>query len=667
MNGSARVRLPALLVLLGVLGFVAVRSAGGEGHAVGIWPVGLATVVVLTADRRWRDPLLVLVLGLAWLTVWAGGRPADVALGCSLGIVLETLVAVRILGHGRPDPLRIVEDGDLTRYLMATTAAGLVAGAVAALTSVLTGGGTPWFVGLVVGVSHWASQLCVVAVFAHLPAHGAVARPRERVAQWLTVLVVAPAVFVPQEFPSLAFVVIPLLAWTALRSRPVEALVQMCAVVGCAIAMTTFGRGPFAGAPAIHGLDHDTHGVLLALYAVTCALIVVPLVQRVGVHIATSRAARAERDRLQNVVSSTPGVAIIGTGPTGRVTLFNPGAESLLGYRAEEMLGDSIERLFSSESIRLKAADLGVPDDFVSVARALVDPAVGQTSLRFLRRDGEERDHELTLSRISADDGTTLGFVSTSEDVTERLQAENALKQAVEQLRQVDAVKDAFVSSVSHELRTPITSIQGYLELLEDGSYGDLSAPQLNAVRRVAGNSRRLLGLIDDLLTLSKMQEESSIAVVERAFDLRRAVEAGYGLVAPVLESRRLTMSLSLPPEPVPFLGDRDMVERLVVNLVGNAVKFTPDEGTVTVTLETEGEETLLRVTDTGIGIPLSEQKHLFQRFFRSELAQKHAIQGSGLGLSISRAVVERHGGTIDVVSDTGAGTTFLVRMPLVA
>ena len=173
---------------------------------------------------------------------------------------------------------------------------------------------------------------------------------------------------------------------------------------------------------------------------------------------------------------STPGVAIIGTDPACRVTLFNPGAESLLGYRAEEVIGSSIERLFSPASVRLKAAELGVPDDFVSVARAIVDPAVGQTSLRFLRSDGEERDHVLTLSRITADDGTTLGFVSTSEDVTERLEAENALKEAVEQLRQVDAVKDAFVSSVSHELRTPITSIQGYLELLEDGSYGDLRA-----------------------------------------------------------------------------------------------------------------------------------------------------------------------------------------------
>nr|WP_253945529.1 PAS domain-containing sensor histidine kinase [Nocardioides sp. zg-DK7169] len=452
-----------------------------------------------------------------------------------------------------------------------------------------------------------------------------------------------------------------------MRSHPREALAQMCTVLGCAISMTTFGFGPFAGAPTAYGLDHDARGVLLGLYAATCALIVVPLVQRVGVHIATSRSARVERDQLRNVVRSTPGVAIIGTDPECRVTLFNPGAERLLGYRAEDLLGRSMGALFSASSIRLKAEEMGVPADFASVGTAIADPAVGQTWLRLRRSDGEERDHMLTLSRITADDGTTLGFVSTSEDVTESLVAENALKEAVERLREVDAVKDAFVSSVSHELRTPITSIQGYLELLEDGSYGDLAPAQLNAVRRVAGNSQRLLGLIDDLLTLSKMQEGASIVAVERAFDLRRAVETAYALVTPVLEHRHLSMSLTLPPEPVPFLGDRDMVERLVVNLVGNAVKFTPDEGSVDVALENDGEQTLLRVSDTGIGIPLGEQQHLFQRFFRSELAQKHAIQGSGLGLSISRAVVERHGGTIEVVSDTGAGTTFLVRMPVVA
>ncbi|NPC97848.1 hypothetical protein [Nocardioides sp. zg-DK7169] len=212
MKGSAGVRVSALLVLLGVLGFAAVAAAPADGHVIGIWPTGLATVLVLTADRRWRTPLLLVVLAFAMTTIWAGGRPPDVALGFSAGIALETLVAVRILGGRDHRPIRIVGDADLVRYLLATGAAGLVAGGSAFLTAVVTGWGTPWFVGLAIGVAHCASQLCVIPIFAQLPLHGAVARAPERVVQWLVVLVVVPVVFVPRDFPSLTFVVIPLLA-----------------------------------------------------------------------------------------------------------------------------------------------------------------------------------------------------------------------------------------------------------------------------------------------------------------------------------------------------------------------------------------------------------------------------------------------------------------------
>ena len=135
-------------------------------------------------------------------------------------------------------------------------------------------------------------------------------------------------------------------------------------------------------------------------------------------------------------------------------------------------------------------------------------------------------------------------------------------------LREVDAVKDAFVSSVSHELRTPITSIVGYLEMLQEGLFGELNRGQVDAVRRVAANSSRLLGLIDDLLTLSRVQDEK-LTPADRAFDLRGVVRGGHDVVAPAWERRDLTVSLDLPAEPVPFVGDRDMMERMVVNLVG--------------------------------------------------------------------------------------------------
>ena len=220
------------------------------------------------------------------------------------------------------------------------------------------------------------------------------------------------------------------------------------------------------------------------------------------------------------------------------------------------------------------------------------------------------------------------------------------------------------MSSVSHELRTPITSILGYLELLADGAMGDVSRPQSDALARVSSNSRRLLRLIDDLLVLSRMQD-GALDPELVPLDLREAVRAGFEVVAPGWEQRDLRPSLELPKHEVRVLGDRDMLERVVVNLVGNAVKFTADGGLVAVRLDVDTDRTSLLVSDTGIGVPADEQERLFTRFFRSSLAMKEEIPGSGLGLAICQAIVEAHGGDVALVSRPGIGSTFRVTLPL--
>ena len=136
-------------------------------------------------------------------------------------------------------------------------------------------------------------------------------------------------------------------------------------------------------------------------------------------------------------------------------------------------------------------------------------------------------------------------------------------------------------------------------------------------------------------------------------------------MVAPSWAQRTLSTALSLPDYEVAVTGNRELLERMLVNLVGNAVKFTPDGGEVALRLVAEHGDAVLTVSDTGIGIPEEEQQHLFTRFFRSSLAQRSAIQGSGLGLSLARAVAEEHGGTLQVDSRPGEGATFSVRVPL--
>jgi signal transduction histidine kinase len=276
----------------------------------------------------------------------------------------------------------------------------------------------------------------------------------------------------------------------------------------------------------------------------------------------------------------------------------------------------------------------------------------------------------MTLSPIRDQRGQVTGYVLTSEDVTDEVAARQALvdaleteRRAVERLREVDHVKDTFVSSVSHELRTPITSIIGYLEMLLEDEFGELSGHQRNAVHRIDTNSKRLLSLIDELLTLARIQEGK--AEVKEHVDLRDVAHTAYDVVAPSWAQRTLSTALSLPDYEVAVTGNRELLERMLVNLVGNAVKFTPDGGEVALRLVTEHGNAVLTVSDTGIGIPEEEQQHLFTRFFRSSLAQRSAIQGSGLGLSLARAVAEEHGGTLQVDSRPGEGATFSVRIPL--
>jgi PAS domain S-box-containing protein len=442
----------------------------------------------------------------------------------------------------------------------------------------------------------------------------------------------------------------------------------MAVAVGVALPLTTAGYGPYARPELRFDVPVDMQGVLLASFASVCALMVLALRLTVGEQYEYARQVAAESDRMKNVVDGITGVAIIGADLEGRVTLFNPGAQRLLGYEPDEVLGQFTGMLHSDRGIAERAAELGVPSDFTEVARALIGR--GPTEMGFLRKDGAERRHSMSLSRVIDDRGDAIGYVSTSEDITERLEAEARLvasleteRQAVEQLREVDRVKDAFVSSVSHELRTPITSILGYTELLRAGAYGELDMTQLDAVRRVSTNSKRLLSLISELLTLSKVQDEG-IGAANQVVDLTQVVAAALAVLAPAMEARDIELSMALPDLRMPVIGDREMLERVVINLADNAVKFTPDGGSVSVTLTEHQGTAILEVADTGIGIPQNEQQRLFDRFFRSSLAQQHAIPGSGLGLSIAHKIVEKHGGTMEVSSEVGVGSTFTLRMP---
>jgi len=664
-------RVGTLLFAMFSVGWLAVTSRDPSALASEMWPAGLAAAAVFTTRRRQVPLVLVLVWVLAFLTFVLGGRPPGLALGGAVGVALEALVIAWVLtDRGRVRPA-LRDDAELIRFIVAVAAGGVVAAASSTAALALSGGDALWLIGLGTLVGHTSSAFFLLPFFVLTDEHHSVAGPKERVAQWVIALVVSTLVFVPDGLPALLFMVIPVLGWAALRSPLREVQWQLLMVATVGTVLTTFGFGPLAEAPARYALPEDLSGILLQAFLITCALVVIPLSLAVGKQIENARAAGVERDKVTQIVNSA-NIAIIGTDAIGRITSFNPAAERLLGWGPDDVLGRFTTMFHTDDEVARLAELVGTEADFDQVALALADPDCEAVDVKFLRKDGAERTHSMTLSRVIDGRGGVIGYVSTSEDVTERVRAHQALvealateRRAVERLQEVDEVKDTFVSAVSHELRTPITSIVGYLEMLQDGAYGELNERQADAVARVDGNSQRLLSLIDELLTLSRVQEQG-LGLGDREVDLVRVVATACDVVAPAWATKGLDASVDLPGGPVPFVGDEDMLERVVVNLVGNAVKFTPPGGRIGVRLHLEADGAVVEVTDTGIGIPPEEQELLFTRFFRSSTAQQHAIPGSGLGLSIARHIVEMHGGTVGVESEPGVGTTFRVHLPRV-
>lgn len=222
------------------------------------------------------------------------------------------------------------------------------------------------------------------------------------------------------------------------------------------------------------------------------------------------------------------------------------------------------------------------------------------------------------------------------------------------------AAQEDFVANVSHELRTPLTSILGYLDLALDE---EGSSPALTSALQVAlRNSERLLALVSDLLSVAS----GATKIDRRPVNLAEIVRSGVVSMAPKARANQVDLMTEIP-EALTVEVDPHRLAQVVDNLLSNAVKYSPDGGTVRVLLAEEGQEIRLRVSDTGIGMDEAEQDKVFTKFFRAHRAVTTAVPGVGLGLVITKNIVEEHGGNLSFVSSPGQGSVFTVSLPLTA
>jgi PAS domain S-box-containing protein len=666
-------RLTLTLSLMFLFGVTSVDSADQSVHFGAMWPAGLASGALLISPRFLAPYVVGTIVVLGGLAFGLGGYPASVSIGYGVAVAVEAAITHQLVTERWTRRVSLRDNSDFARLMVACFAGAGGGALLFTVVSAMTSFGTPWKVGIATLVTHAAAQLVLVGLFRE-PTHQVRDYGRaEQVAAWVTTVLTTTLAFIPTDLPSLAFLVVPVLGWVALRAPMREAMVQLVVVGVIASTLTSAGYGPFSDASLTGNLDPEFAILPLQAFLIACAMVTIPFSMAVGRERRSAAAVHLERARSDRLVQSARGIAIIGTDARGRINLFSPGAELILGYAPDEVFGRSTKIFHSDAEIDRQAADLGCEPTYLAVVRATRSLPPGTArDWEFVRKDGIPRMLSTILSPVSDERGVFVGYVATADDVTDRIHTQAALeaalsteREAVHRLLEVDQVKDRFVSSVSHELRTPITNIVGYLELLMDGVYGEPNREQTRAMSRIELNSRRLLTLIDDLLTLSSMEnldDRRDLGPVDLVAVVRHAEE----IVRPGLLRRDLRLEVDVPDDPVVMAGDAGQLERLVINLATNAVKFTHDGGRVTLRLmpPANGTGPVIEVEDTGVGIPESDQEMLFSRFFRATQAREDAVPGSGLGLSIAKTITELHGGRISASSVFGSGSTFRVEFP---
>lgn len=364
---------------------------------------------------------------------------------------------------------------------------------------------------------------------------------------------------------------------------------------------------------------------------------------------------RSERF-LKSVLEAASGIAIIATDPKGIITAFNAGAERMLGYSKEQLIGKETPALFHvEEEIAARAQELseelGQPiAGFQTFVEKAVRDGLEQREWTYVSSHGEQIQVSLTVTVIRDEQQNLIGYLGVAEDIRER--------------KRHQKMKDQFISTVSHELRTPLTSISGALDLVMTKRFGELSDKGTALLANAHRNSRRLNHLINDILDIEK------IAAGDMHFDMQvqslnelllQAAEA----IQHYAQERNVQVVLDTSNPDVMVRVDKQRFMQIMANLLSNAIKFSPENAEVTVNSHISAQKVLINVIDQGEGIADSFRHKIFKRFSQADGTDTRAKGGTGLGLAICRELVERMSGSIDFESAEGEGSRFYVELPV--
>ena len=339
------------------------------------------------------------------------------------------------------------------------------------------------------------------------------------------------------------------------------------------------------------------------------------------------------------------GDGIIVTDIEQKITMMNAVAVKLTGWNAEEAMGSRLVSIF-----RIVNEQTREPADNPAEKALKTGQVQGLSNHSVLiARDGTERPIDDSCAPIIDEKGAVLGIILVFRDITER--------------RRLDRMKDDFVSMVSHELRTPLTVIQGVLANFLDGVAGEFSEKQKQGLATMNNDVLRLSRIINDILNISKL-EARAMELHRSGTDIESLAKKCADELAGLAGAKKITVSVESHQKLPPLSIDPDRIAEVFINLINNAIKFTPEGGKIIVRISGTKDQAEISVTDTGMGIAEDQMPRLFSKFFQVSRTQPPGQKGTGLGLAICREIIELHGGRIWAKSEPGKGSTFTFTLP---
>jgi PAS domain S-box-containing protein len=693
ITSLGRVPYSLQLILLAAVYFVAAKLslllAIPPGYATPVWPPsGIALAAALVLGNR------------CWPGIWAGAALVNASVQSSVvaavtigtGNTLEALTGALLIGRFIDIPYRFERGEDVVKFFALVAPSAAVAATIG-VSGLAFAGAVPWSEYLANFLTWWEGDAAGMVIVTPLiltwlakeRAPWSRTRAIEYVCFWLLLITALLVVFnrAPASVQSVSqiYLIWPFILWVAFRFAQREVTTVIAAVCALAVACTVTGRGPFSVPP----INASLLALLTFMGILAAAGLVLSAV--VGERTRAIRALRKERDsldskvqestlelqnanrtltedlvarmrlqeqlsdreqRLRLLIDGIQDYSVIMLDHEGNVLSWSAGSARIIGYRAEEIVGRNHARFYPAEAIERK-----LPEKHLQIAR--IDGRVEDEGWR-VRKDGTAFWANVIITALTDAENKPKGFVSVARDMTER--------KRVEALEESERQTIEFLAMLGHELRNPLAPIRNALDLMKIRPTSQRTQEWSRSVidRQLAQLSR----LVDDLLDVSRITS-GKIMLQKEPLEINLAIMRAVESTRSLIDARKHSLELKFADEPLLVDADLARLSQVLINLLNNAVKYTPAGGRITVAVSRAGATALVRVRDSGIGMSDALRIRAFDLFVQGDRSLDRAEGGLGLGLTLVRRLVEMHDGTVEAYSEgPGLGSEFVVSLPLV-